>query len=94
MPRKNENIFLKYSISSKAYKVFNKNSLIVEKFIHIIFYKTNDKSLRKKDILDDNIENVNREMKDLTLKDTFNQNEEEDPKKVDVKKKYKNQLKA
>lgn len=30
--------FLDYSTSSKAYRIFNKRILVVEKFIYIIFY--------------------------------------------------------
>ena len=30
-----------YALNSKAYRVFNKTSLIVEELIHIVFYKTN-----------------------------------------------------
>ncbi len=34
-----EGIFLGYSISSKAYRVFNKRTLIVEESMHIVFNK-------------------------------------------------------
>ena len=30
-----------YALNSKAYRVFNKTSLIVEESIHVIFYETN-----------------------------------------------------
>ena len=34
-------IFMGYALNSKAYRVFNKTSLIIEESIHIIFYETN-----------------------------------------------------
>ena len=34
-------IFMSYALHFKAYKVFNKSSLIVEESMHVIFYKTN-----------------------------------------------------
>ena len=36
-----EAFFMGYALNSKAYRVFNKTSLIVEESIHVIFYKTN-----------------------------------------------------
>ena len=44
--------FMGYALSSKAYRVFNKTSLIVEESIHIIFYETNV-APRKDIIVDD-----------------------------------------
>ena len=34
-------IFMGYALNSKAYRVFNKTSLIVEESIHIFFDETN-----------------------------------------------------
>ena len=34
-------IFMGYVLNSKAYRVFNKTSLIVEESIHVVFYETN-----------------------------------------------------
>ena len=39
--KSDEAIFMGYALNSKAYKVFNKTSLIVEKSIHDVFYETN-----------------------------------------------------
>ena len=47
-----ESIFLGYSLTSKAFRVFNKRSLVVEKSIHVIFDESNPPS--RKDSLDDN----------------------------------------
>ena len=36
-----ERIFLGYSTSSKAYRVFNKRTLVVEESMHVVFYESN-----------------------------------------------------
>ena len=41
MPRVIRHFFIGYALNSKAYKVFNKTSLIVEESIHIVFDETN-----------------------------------------------------
>ena len=41
-----------YALNSKAYRVFNKTSLIVEEYIHVVFDETNV-ALRKDIIVDD-----------------------------------------
>ena len=53
--KSDEGIFLGYSISNKAYKVFNKKKFIVEEFIHVVFDECNDKSSRKEDVLDEDV---------------------------------------
>ena len=45
--------FLGYSMSSKAFRVFNKRILVVEESIQVIFDKTNDLLKRKRDGIDD-----------------------------------------
>ena len=40
-------IFLGYSTSSKAYRVFNKRTLIVKESMHVIFYESNSLDPRK-----------------------------------------------
>ena len=35
-------IFLDHSTSSKAFRVFNKRTMVVEKSIHVIFYESNN----------------------------------------------------
>ena len=39
--KSDEAIFMGYALNSKAYRVFNKTSLIVEESIHVIFDETN-----------------------------------------------------
>ena len=38
--KSDEAIFMGYALNSKAYRVFNKTSLIIEESIHVIFYET------------------------------------------------------
>lgn len=42
-----EGIFLGYSTSSKAYRIFNKRTLVVEESMHVVFYETNSLDPRK-----------------------------------------------
>ena len=42
-----ERIFLGYSTSSKAYRVFNKRTLVVEESMHVVFYESNSFDPRK-----------------------------------------------
>ena len=56
-----EGIFLGYFTSIKAYRVFNKRTLIVEESIHVVFYESNPLDPRKDlacvdDIVDDFME--------------------------------------
>ncbi|KAH9657681.1 hypothetical protein KPL70_023179 [Citrus sinensis] len=53
-------IFLGYSNSSKAYRVYNKRTLVVEESMHIIFDETNPSSTEKV-IVDDNAEEEQQE---------------------------------
>ena len=71
-----EAIFLGYSSSSKAFRVFNKRTLVVEESIHVVFDETNDLPSRKNEDIDD-ADPLIEGMKELTLKDSIIQNEEE-----------------
>jgi len=53
-PRSDEAIFLEYSSQSKAYKVFNKQTLCVEESVHVFFDEIN--SLIEIDKQDDDFE--------------------------------------
>ena len=46
--KSNVGIFLGYSSSSKAYRVFNKKTMVVEESIHVVFDKSN-KSLERRE---------------------------------------------
>ena len=39
--KSDEAIFMGYALNSKAYRVFNKTSLIVEESFHVVFHETN-----------------------------------------------------
>ena len=47
-------IFLGYSTSSKAFRVFNKRTMVVEESIHVIFYESNN-SLQERESFDDDL---------------------------------------
>ena len=81
--KSDEDIFLRYFTSSKAYKVFNKRTLIIEECIYIVFDESNDKSPRKEDVLDEDAEILTNKMDNLKIKNDPPQNEEEDLKKDD-----------
>ena len=42
-----EGIFLGYSTTSKAYRIFNKRTLVVEESMHVVFDETNSLNPRK-----------------------------------------------
>ena len=52
--KSNVGIFLGYSSSSKSYRVFNKNIMVVEESIHVIFYESNN-SLQGRESVDDDV---------------------------------------
>ena len=52
--KSNVGIFLGYSSSSKADRVFNKNTMVVEESIHVVFDESND-SLQRRESVDDDV---------------------------------------
>ena len=42
-----EGVFLGYSTTNKAYRVYNKRTLMIDESMHVVFDKTNDLSLSK-----------------------------------------------
>ena len=72
--RSDEEIFLGYSTTSKAYKVFNKKTLVDEESIHVTFDESNHKSL------DRNIEDDENLLEDqaINLNDHIDQEKEID----------------
>ncbi|EOY31696.1 Uncharacterized protein TCM_038756 [Theobroma cacao] len=82
-PRSDEAIFLAYALNSKAYRVFSKRTLVIEKSIHIIFYETN--GAQRKVVLDDD-DDIEKKMEKMSLenkvrdgKSSRDKNEEEPP---------------
>ena len=60
--KNDEAIFMGYALHSKAYRVFNKSSLIVEESMHVIFfYETNATPRKIVDGEDAGIENTKEE---------------------------------
>ena len=73
-------IFLDYSTSSKAFRVFNKRTMVVEESIHVIFYESNN-SLQERESFDDDL-GLETSMGKLQIEDRRQQEEVvEDPKK-------------
>ena len=52
-PKSDVGIFLGYSNSSKAYRIYNKRILVVEEFMHVTFDESNHSSTEKVVINDD-----------------------------------------
>ena len=50
-----EGLFLGYSSTSKAYRFFNKNSLKIEEFVHVVFDKSNPQKEGKVSVFDDDV---------------------------------------
>ena len=65
----------------KAYRVFNKNTMVVEKYIHVIFDESKD-YLERRESVDDNV-GLGFFMGRLQIEDGVHQQEEE----IDSKKK-------
>ena len=73
--KSDEGIFLGYSTSSKAYRIFNKRTLVIEESMYVVFDETNYKSSRKEDIVDDDVDAL--KMKELTLNEANTKEDEE-----------------
>ena len=72
-----KDIFLGYSLYSKAYRVFNKRNLIVEEFVHVVCDETN--SIVQENSLE---EDAGFEEKDSTLEDDIKAEELEQSKDI------------
>ncbi|KAH9744000.1 hypothetical protein KPL70_003507 [Citrus sinensis] len=70
-PKSDVGIFLGYSNSSKAYRVYNKRTLVLEESMHVTFDETNPSSTEKV-IVDDNAEEEQQE-------EASNDNQEDAP---------------
>ena len=60
-PKSNVGIFLGYSNSSKAYRVYNKRTLVVEESMHVTFDESNPSSTGKIVIDNDVDEDLQKE---------------------------------
>ena len=82
--KSDEAIFMGYALNSKAYRVFNKTSLIVEESIHVVLYETNVAS-RKGVITNDDVD-----IEDQVLEEPKEKRQEDskkDPPLEDLKRK-------
>ena len=66
--KNDEAIFIGYALNSKAYKVFNKTSLIFEESIHVVFDETNV-APRKGVIANDDVDFEDQIVEELKEKD-------------------------
>ena len=69
--KSNEGIFLGYSTSSKAFRVFNKRTLVVEETIHVVFEESRDLNDHHRDEEEENIleDKLEEKLDDLNLND-------------------------
>ena len=66
--KSDEAIFLRYSSTNRAYRVFNKRILVMEESIHVIFDEFNNLQSRKLDMFNDAY-SLEKEMENMTSKD-------------------------
>ncbi len=67
--KSDEGIFLGYSTTSKAYRVFNKRTLVIEESIHVVFDDSSDISSSKRVNFDDDTEILEEKIDEMTLQD-------------------------
>ena len=73
--KSNVGIFLGYSSSSKAYRVFNKKTMVVEESVHVVFDESNE-SLERRESVNDDV-GLDFSMGRLQIDDKVHQKEEE-----------------
>nr|MCH9869482.1 hypothetical protein [Serratia marcescens] len=73
--KSHEGIFLGYSLMSKAYRVYNKTTLVVEEAIHVRFVETN--ALAEKGD-DDDVGEASKKLKKLAINDGEGTNEDKE----------------
>ena len=74
--KSDEGIFLRYSLSNKAYRVVNRRILVTEEFIHVVFDETNIFKSKEVDLNDDT-GSLEKDIKDMSLKSPPLQMEED-----------------
>ena len=77
--KSDEAIFLGYALNSKAYRVFNKRTLIVEESVHVVFDESNALQKEVHDD-DDDVEVLEKQMEEMSLENNKN-NEESSPRR-------------
>ena len=76
-PKSDVGIFLGYSNSSKAYRVYNKRTLVVEESMHVTFDESNHSSAEKVIVDNDTDEELQEELSKDNQKDALHGNQEE-----------------
>ncbi|GKV13717.1 hypothetical protein SLEP1_g24703 [Rubroshorea leprosula] len=66
--KSDEGIFVGYSTSNKAYRVYNKRTKVIEESIHVVFDETNPICSRKF-CTDDDVDAIGKQIKDINLKE-------------------------
>ena len=66
-----EGIFFGYSIHSKAYRVYNKRTLVIEESVHVTFDEHN--SISRK-VISDDVEKVEQSLEKLNIQPSSNEN--------------------
>ncbi|KAH9668310.1 Integrase catalytic domain-containing protein [Citrus sinensis] len=83
-PKSNVGIFLEYSNSSKTYRVYNKNTLVVEASMHVTFDESNPSPTEKVVVDNDIDEDLQKESSNDNQKDTSHGNQDEQHEDINV----------
>ena len=67
--KSDEDIFLGYSTSIKAYRISNKRTLTIEESIHVVFDEANPSPSRKEECIDNDAGILEEGLKDVNLND-------------------------
>ncbi|KAH9801696.1 hypothetical protein KPL71_001121 [Citrus sinensis] len=83
-PKSDMGIFLRYSNSSKAYRVYNKRTLVVEESMHVTFDESNPSSTEKVVVDNDVDEDLQKESSKDNQKDVSHGNQDEQHEETNV----------
>ena len=83
-PRSYVGVFLGYSNSSKAYRVYNKRTLIVEESMHVTFDESNPSSMEKFVVDNDVDEELQKESSKDNQKDASHGNQDEQHEEINI----------
>ncbi|KAH9697749.1 Integrase catalytic domain-containing protein [Citrus sinensis] len=83
-PKSDVGIFLRYSNSSKAYRVYNKRTLVVEESMHVTFDESNPSSTEKVVVDNDVDEDLQKESSKDNQKDASHGNQDEQHEEMNV----------
>ncbi|KAH9769987.1 Integrase catalytic domain-containing protein [Citrus sinensis] len=83
-PKFDVGIFLGYSNSSKAYRIYNKRTLVVEESMHVTFDESNPSSTEKVVVNNDAVEELQKESSIDNQKDASHGNQDEQHEETNV----------